>query len=150
MLHLLKARTYVHKSISFYWIPSPIWCRPFNWYKHIASFCGIDLLIYLYSSGLAQWHQGNRMVNTLRTRQIGRRFADNIFKRLFQNEIVLSWIKVSLKFVPKVPYNNIPKLVHMMAWRRQGAKPLSEPMVVRLPRHICATQPEWVKSLMVK
>ena len=31
-----------------------------------------------------------------------------------------------------------------MAWRRPGDKPLSEPMTVRLPTHICATQPQWV------
>ena len=31
-----------------------------------------------------------------------------------------------------------------MAWHRQGDKPLSEPMMVWLPTHICVTQPEWV------
>ena len=28
------------------------------------------------------------------------------------------------------PINNIPALVQIMAWRRQGDKPLSEPMIV--------------------
>ena len=32
-----------------------------------------------------------------------------------------------------------------MAWRRSGDKPLSEPMMVRLPTHICVTRPQWVK-----
>ena len=32
-----------------------------------------------------------------------------------------------------------------MASRRPGDKPLSEPMVVRLPTHICVTRPQWVK-----
>ena len=32
-----------------------------------------------------------------------------------------------------------------MAWRRPGDKPLSEPMMVRLPTHICVTRPQWVK-----
>ena len=32
-----------------------------------------------------------------------------------------------------------------MAWRRPGDKPLSEPIVVRLPTHICVTRPQWVK-----
>ena len=32
-----------------------------------------------------------------------------------------------------------------MAWRRLGDKPLPEPMMVRLPTHICGTQPQWVK-----
>ena len=36
-----------------------------------------------------------------------------------------------MKFVPKGPINNIPALVQIMAWRRLGDKPLSEPMMVR-------------------
>ena len=32
-----------------------------------------------------------------------------------------------------------------MAWRRSGEKPLSEPMMVRLPTNICVTRPQWVK-----
>ena len=44
------------------------------------------------------------------------------------------WIslKISLKLVPKGPINNIPALVQVMAWRRPGEKPLTEPMVVKL------------------
>ena len=38
-------------------------------------------------------------------------------------------IEISLKFVPKGPINNIPALVQIMAWRRSGDKPLSEPMM---------------------
>ena len=34
-----------------------------------------------------------------------------------------------------------------MAWRRPGDKPLSEPMMVRLPTHICVTRPQWVNLL---
>ena len=33
-----------------------------------------------------------------------------------------------------------------MAWHRSGDKPLSEPMMVSLPTHICVTRPQWVKS----
>ena len=51
---------------------------------------------------------------------------------------------MSLKFVPKGPINNIPALVPIMAWRRSGDKPLSEPMTVNLPTHICVTRPQWV------
>ena len=46
-------------------------------------------------------------------------------------------IKISLKFVPKGPINNIPSLVQIMAWRRPGDKPLSEPMMASLT-HICS------------
>ena len=38
-------------------------------------------------------------------------------------------------------------LVQIMAWRRPGDKPLSEPMMVSLLTHICVTRPQWVNSL---
>ena len=47
----------------------------------------------------------------------------------------------------KVPINNIPALVQIMAWRRSGDKPFSEPMFVRLLTHICVIRPQWLKSL---
>ena len=53
--------------------------------------------------------------------------ADDIFKRIFLNENVIISIKISLKFIPKGPINNIPALVQIMAWRQPGDKPLSEP-----------------------
>ena len=36
-------------------------------------------------------------------------------------------------------------LVQIMAWRRPGDKPLSEPMVVSLLTHVCIIQPQLVK-----
>ena len=53
----------------------------------------------------------------------------------------MNFAKISMNFVPKIPINNIQALVQIMAWRRPGDKPLSEPMVVRLP-HICVTLPQ--------
>ena len=82
-------------------------------------------------------------VNTLR--QNGLHFPDDIFKCIFLNENVMLSIKFSLRFVPKGPINNIPALVEIMAWRRPGDKPLSEPMMVSLLTHICVTRPQWVK-----
>ena len=82
------------------------------------------------------------LYNTLRPRQNGRHFADDTFSRIFVNENVTISIKFSLQFVPKGPINNIPALVQIMAWRRPGDKPLSGPMMVRLPTHICVTQPQ--------
>ena len=83
------------------------------------------------------------MLNTLRPRQHGRHFADDIFKRIFLNENVRISITISLKFVPKGPINNIPSLVQAMAWRRPGDKPLSEPMMVCSLTHICvAARPQ--------
>ena len=74
-----------------------------------------------------KWYSQN--FNTLRPRQNGHPFPDDIFKRIFLNKNVWISIKISLKFVPKGPINNIPPLVQMMAWRRPGDKPLSDPMV---------------------
>ena len=48
------------------------------------------------------------------------------------------------KFVPKVRNNNIPSLVQIMAWRRPGDKPLSEPIMVSSLTHTCVTRPQWV------
>ena len=84
--------------------------------------------------------------NTLRPIQNGRHFADDIFKWIFLNENVWILINISLKFVPQGPINNIPALVQIMAWRRRGDKPLSGPMMDRLPTHICVTRPQWVNS----
>ena len=80
----------------------------------------------------------------MRPRQNGRHFPDNISKWIFLNENVWISINISLSFVPKGPNNNIPTLVQVMAWRRPGDKPLSEPMMVRLPTHTCVTRPHWV------
>ena len=91
---------------------------------------------------------GPQWVNTLRSRQNGRHFPDDIFKWIFVNENVWISINISLNFVPRGPINNIPTLVRVMAWRRPGDKPLSEPMMVRLPTHICVTRPQWVKHLI--
>ena len=89
-------------------------------------------------------------VNTSRPRQNGRHFADDTFKYIFLNENVIISPKISLNFVPKGPINNIPALVQIMAWRRPGDKPLSEPMMVRLPTHICVTRPQWVKRMAME
>ena len=80
--------------------------------------------------------------NTLRPRWNGQHFADDTFKRIFFNEDVWISIKISLTFVPKGPIYNIPALVQVMAWRRPGDKPLSEPMMDSLPTHICVTRPQ--------
>ena len=93
----------------------------------------------------SRW-QGLDRFNTLRPRQDGRHFPDDIFKPLFLNKNAWILIKISLKFVPKGPIDNIPALVQIMAWHRPGDRPLSEPRMVSLPKHICVTRPQWVNS----
>ena len=72
--------------------------------------------------------------------------SQTTLSNIFLKENVRISIKISLKFVPKGPINNNPALVQIMAWRRSDDKPLSEPMMVSLLRHICITRPQWVNS----
>ena len=93
-----------------------------------------------YGITRSQW------VNTLRQKQNGRRFADDILKCIFVNDDMWISINISLKFVPKSQINNIPALVQILAWCRPGEKPSSEPIMVRLLTHICVTRPQCVKK----
>ena len=86
--------------------------------------------------------------NPLRPRQNVRLFGDNTFKCIFLDENVWIWIKISLKSVPDGPSSNIPALFQIMAWRRPGATPSSEPMMMRLPTHVCVTRPQWDNQSM--
>ena len=85
-------------------------------------------------------------VNTLRPRQNGRHFPDDIFKCIFLDGNLNISIKISLKFVPKVAIINISALVQIMAWCRPGDKPLSKPIMVSLLMYICVTRPQWVNT----
>ena len=88
-----------------------------------------------------------KRIDTLRPRQNGHHFADDVFKGNFLNENVWNSVKKkSLKFVPKVPINDIPVLVHTMVWCRSRDKPLSEPIMVSLLTHICVTRPPWANQ----
>ena len=123
-----------------------------NWRHWHRSFQGIPHWRHWHRSfqGTPHWRHWHAFVscwciNTLRPWQNGRHFPDDIFKCIFLNESIS--FEISLNFVPtcKSPINNIPALVQIMAWRRPGDKPLSEPMMVRLPTHICVTRPQWFK-----
>ena len=86
--------------------------------------------------------QRYKSINTLRPRQNGRHFPDDIFKCIFLNEYL--WISI----FPEGPVNNIQALVQIMARSRSGDKPLSEPMMFSLLTHICVTRPQWVMSMV--
>ena len=57
-------------------------------------------------------------VNTLKPRQNGRHFPDDIFKCIFLKIDLWISVKISLKFVTTGPINNIPLLVQIIACRR--------------------------------
>ena len=90
-------------------------------------------------------YASSSVLNTLKPRQDGCRFPDDIFNWIFLNEN--SWILISLKFVPKGPIKHSPGLVQIMGWCCLGDQPLSEPMMFSLLTHICVTRPQWVITL---
>ena len=98
------------------------WPRPS---RHMASLCHNEL-------------------KTLKPRQNDRHYADDLFKCIFLNENIWIPIEISWQFVPLGPIDDIPALAQIMAWRRPDNRPLSEPMMVRLPTHICVTMPQCV------
>ena len=114
------------------------WCGPGH--KPLSEAMMVTLPMLYICITLRKW------VNTLRPRQNGRHFPDDILKCIFLNENVWLSIKISWNFVPQGPINNIPALVQIMAGRRPGDKPLSEPMMVILLTHICVTRRQWVKD----
>ena len=73
----------------------------------------------------------------------GRDEMNNISQTTFSMKMLE--FRISLKFVPKGPINNILALVQIMAWCPSGMVPLSEPMMVSLSTHICVPGPQWVK-----
>ena len=85
-------------------------------------------------------------INTLRPIQDDRHFPNDIFKCIFLTENAWILIKIQPKFVSMGSIDNIPALVQIMAWRRPGDKPLSEPMIISLLTHICVARPQWVKG----
>ena len=105
------------------WRPSP---ELLYWYP----------LICLYWRRLI-WRSGVTVVNTLRPalfntlrpRQNGRQFGDGHFKFIFLSRKYCYLIKMSLQFVCNGPINKKQTLFQIMAWRRTGAKPLSDSMM---------------------
>ena len=88
-----------------------------------------DLMVYEVSPQYSQWPSHGTRVNILRLRQNGCHFPDNIFKWIFVNGNAWILIKISLKFVPSDPLNNILALVEILAWCQPDDKPLFEPMM---------------------
>ena len=112
------------------------------------AWCGTGRHAVIWTNSLTYKRIDQRA--SMRPRQNGRLFANGTFKRIFLNQNIRISTKNSLKFVPTGLINNIPALVLIMAWRRPGDKPLSEPMLVKSLTHICVTRPQWVKEVFPK
>ena len=73
-----------------------------------------------------QMHFKVSLVNILRPRKNGLHFTDDIYICILLSKNIRVSIKVSLKFIPKGPIDNMSGLVQIMAWCRTDDKPLSE------------------------
>ena len=110
--------------------------------NHIEKLSQLSLITT--SDNACRWHVTGQPLCVALTHWVRDKMTA-IFQTTFSN--AFSWMKMyefRLKFVPKGPINNIPALVQIMAWRRPGDKPLSEPMMVSLLTHICVTRLQWV------
>ena len=103
------------------------------------------VLIHVFAVGVARLYLWLRHLT-----HWGRDEMPAILQATFSK--TFSWMKMYEfrlrfhKFVPKVPNDNISALVQIMAWRRPGDKPLSEPMISFLT-HICVTWPQCVNAI---
>ena len=97
--------------------------RPYNFPVSVTTFLDSRSVVDVLYARTLVCILLNVRLNILRPRQNGRNLADDIIKRIFMNKKVWISIKISLKFVPSDPINNIPALVQIMAWRRPGDKP---------------------------
>ena len=100
--------------------------------KMTVNFTGTGFTIHR-EVGLARYERSGQKsgFNSLRPRLNRRHFAVDVSKCNFLNESAWIPIKISLKFVPEGPINNIPALVQIMAWRRTGNKSLFEAMMTQ-------------------
>ena len=122
------------------------WSTPGSWRDaRGARICDICLYLkYVHSRHLKYVHSVFALTHWNRDE------IDAILKTTFTNALSgmkMYWFR--LKFhcnLFRGPINNIASLIQIMAWRRSGDKPLSEPMLVRSLTHIRITRPQWVKT----
>ena len=87
-----------------------------------------------FQANFRDWWMGSFYEIALNSSLLGQNdsyFAADIFQCISLNEKVRISIKISPNFVPEGPISNIPALVQIMARRRRGDKPLSEPMLTQ-------------------
>ena len=77
-----------------------------------------------------------RLLTHLPLNKMAAILPDNILKYIFKNEKFYILMKISLKFVPKGPIDNMSALIQVMAWCRTGSKPLLPSSLM----HICGTR----------
>ena len=114
--------------------PDPIDLGPLTLKDEKTSMLWYGEYLLIYALSLTHWGRDKVDVSSRTT----------FFKCIFLNEKAWISVKLSPKFVPRGAVDNIRALVQIMAWRRIGDKPLSEPMMVIVLRYICVIRPQWV------
>ena len=103
---------------------------------HYLSLAGLEIVAARKGTQNSSSHMSSCCNYTCMPRQNSNHIANDIFKCIFLNENVLISLKISMKSVLKFHINNFQAL-QIMAWHLLGFKPLSEPVMVSLPTHIC-------------
>ena len=122
--HSVVVEFHSYRNITFPFYSQYCCCWwPGNARNQVINWHGVKLVCAEYSIASREG------LNTLKLRQNGCNFADDIFRLIFMYENCMILTKISLKCVPKGPINNNPALVQIMARHQTGNKPLSEPMM---------------------
>ena len=141
------------RSTPMYCIVKPTWDIGQNvvFYNLSNKTISIRLQPYLCCFSVTQWGIIELMCNLTHwgRDKVAAIFQKTLSKCIFFSKNVLILLRISLRFVPNGPINNIPALFQIIAWRRPGDKPLSKPMVVGLLAHICDTRSQWVKAYFI-
>ena len=92
------------------------------------------------------------LFNALRPRPDRRHIPHDIFRCIFLNEYVWISIKISLKFVPEGPINNIPHWFRYWLGADEATSHYLDQCCSSLLTQVCVTRPqciEWVVALYV-
>ena len=114
---------------------------------------GLNVLINSMAGKASSQDISSRRIGLVLLTHWGRDKMATIFQTMFLNEF--SWMKMYV-FWLNFHWNLLARdqltstMVHIMAWRRPGNKPLSEPMMVNLLTDIWVTRPQWAKETLVK
>ena len=125
-----------------------IFSRP-QWLKTASRWPPISKTFHHLTKGVLAWMCIHTCISTcLISTNWGWDKIATISQMTFSN--AFSWmttyefhLRFLLKFILKITTNNNPALVQIMAWRRPGDKPLSEPMMVSLLTYICVKPYQW-------
>ena len=95
-------------------------------------------------------HGCSRLNGAYRCSRSQNALASTLSHAISWMEIYKFWLRFHRSLFQKIQLTIFHHFFQIMACRRPGDKPLSEPMMASLMTHICATQPQWVRRLEFK